>query len=63
MCTILITASGGFVGELEERRRRCKSKVKMNDYSVNNEKKHFAGTEQKLRERTPAEVRLQTDEY
>ena len=32
----------------------------MNDLSVNNDKSHFAGTEQKLRERTPEEVRLQT---
>ena len=28
----------------------------MNDYSVNNDKRHFAGTEQKLRKRTPKDV-------
>jgi len=31
----------------------------MSDWSVNNDKSHFAGTEQKLRKRTPEEVHLQ----
>jgi len=31
---------------------------KKNDWSVSNDKNNFAGTEQKLRERTPEEVRL-----
>ena len=30
----------------------------MNDWTVNNNKNHFAGTEQQLRKRTPEEVRF-----
>ena len=32
----------------------------MNNWSFNNDNSHFAGNEQKLRERTPEKVRLQT---